>query len=242
MARRSEGLGKRHKKILEFLSEFQDQNGYSPSIREIGESIGVRSTSLVDYYLKQLEELGYISREQHISRSICLSKPVEAARATAESIAQGVRQAGEALGELLSIPLMGRIVASQPLPMPATDVGYFDSESSIEIARSLLPAREKSDDLFALEVQGDSMIDAMINDGDIVIMKRAQQAENGEMVAVWLDDKDETTLKYFFREPDRIRLQPANPGMGPIYVDNPGNLRIMGKVVMVIRQLGGVAA
>ena len=81
------------------------------------------------------------------------------------------------------------------------------------------------------------MIDAMIHNGDIVIMKRAQQAQNGEMVAVWLDDKDETTLKYFFREPQRIRLQPANPTMGPIYVENPASLRIMGKVVMVIRQM-----
>jgi repressor LexA len=242
MARKSEGLGKRHKLILEFLSAFQAENGYSPSIREIGESIGVRSTSLVDYYLKQLEEMGYITREQHISRSICLLKPDELLQAAAGKVVQGIRQAGDALGELLSIPLMGRIVASEPLPMPATDVGYFDSESSIEIARSLLPAREKGEELFALEVQGDSMIDAMVNDGDIIIMKRAQQAENGEMVAVWLDDRDETTLKYFFKEPDRIRLQPANPGMGPIYVDNPGSLRIMGKVVMVIRQLGGVAA
>jgi len=242
MARRNEGLGKRHKKIIEFLSDFQEQNGYSPSIREIGESIDVRSTSLVDYYLKQLEELGYISREQHISRSICLLKPEELARSAADKISQGLRQAGEAVSDLLSIPLMGRIVAGEPIPMPTSDVSYFDPESSIEIARSLLPAREKGDELFALEVQGDSMIDAMVNDGDIVIMKRAQQAENGEMVAVWLDDRDETTLKYFFKERDRIRLQPANPVMGPIYVDNPAQLRIMGKVVMVIRQLQGMAA
>lgn len=242
MARRNEGLGKRHKKILDFLANFQEDNGYSPSIREIGESIGVRSTSLVDYYLKQLEEMGHISREQHISRSICLLKPDELVRSAAGKIAQGMRQAGDAVSELLSIPLMGRIVAGEPIPMPSSDVSYFDPESSIEIARSLLPLKEKGDELFALEVQGDSMIDAMVNDGDIVIMKRAQQAENGEMVAVWLDDKDETTLKYFFKESDRIRLQPANPGMGPIYVENPGSLRIMGKVVMVIRQLQGVAA
>lgn len=242
MARRSEGLSKRHKKILEFLSNFQEQNGYSPSIREIGESIDVRSTSLVDYYLKQLEELGYISREQHISRSICLLKPDELVRAAAGKISDGLRQAAETVSDLLSIPLLGRIVAGEPIPMPTSDVSYFDPESSIEIARSLLPAREKGDELFALEVQGDSMIDAMVNDGDIVIMKRSQQAENGEMVAVWLDDRDETTLKYFFKESNRIRLQPANPVMGPIYVDNPSSLRIMGKVVMVIRQLQGVAA
>jgi repressor LexA len=237
MARRSEGLSNRHKKIISFLTEFQEKNGYSPSIREIGESINVRSTSLVDYYLKQLEQLGYISREQHISRSICLVKPVEAAKSAVARVADGIRKAGNVIDELLSIPVMGRIVASEPIPMPATDSTYFDSESSIEIARSLLPPKEKGDDLFALEVQGDSMIDAMIHNGDIVIMKRAEVAQNGEMVAVWLDNKDETTLKYFYKEPKRIRLQPANPTMGPIYVENPASLRIMGKVVLVIRQM-----
>ncbi len=85
------------------------------------------------------------------------------------------------------------------------------------------------------------MIDAMVNDGDIVIMKRTQQADNGEMVAVWLDDSDETTLKYFYREKNRIRLQPANPTMNPIYVNNPAQVRVMGKVVMVIRQIKTVA-
>jgi len=90
-------------------------------------------------------------------------------------------------------------------------------------------------------VQGDSMIDAMVNDGDIVVMKTANEAKNGEMVAVWLDDSDSTTLKYFYREENRVRLQPANPTMLPIYVDNPKSLRIMGKVVMVIRQVKTVA-
>ena len=238
MARRSEGLSKRHKKVLRFLEKFQADNGYSPSIREIGKAIDVQSTSLVDYYLKQLEDKEYISREQHISRSICLLKPLEEGKTVADTIADGFQRAANAVDELLSIPIMGRIVASEPLPMPGTDVSYFDPESSIEIARSLLPRRENPDDLFALEVQGDSMIDAMVNDGDIVIMKRAVQADNGEMVAVWLDGKDETTLKYFYKESGGIRLQPANPNMGPIFVDDPSNLRIMGKVVMVIRQVG----
>ena len=242
MARRSEGLSKRHQKILKFLEKFQDENGYSPSIREIGESIDVQSTSLVDYYLKQLEEKGYISREQHISRSICLLKTLEPSKSPVERIAEGIRNVSATVDEILSIPVVGRIVASEPLPMPTSDVSYFDSESSIEIARSLLPAREKADELFALEVHGDSMIDAMVNDGDIVIMKRSQQANNGEMVAVWLDDKDETTLKYFYKEAGGVRLQPANPNMGPIYVENPASLRIMGKVVMVIRQVKSVAA
>lgn len=242
MARKHEGLGKRHEKIMHFLADFQVSNGFSPSIRDIGENIGVKSTSLVDYYLNQLEEMGYIKREKHISRSICVQKALDSTSSVTQRISQGVSQAGAAINELFTIPVLGRIVASQPIPMPTTDVAYFDPESSVEIARSLLPAREKVDDLFALEVQGDSMIDAMINDGDLVIMKRAQQAENGEMVAVWLDDKDETTLKYFYKEPSRIRLQPANPNMGPIYVENPQHLRIMGKVVMVIRQVKNIAA
>ena len=106
------------------------------------------------------------------------------------------------------------------------------------MARSLLPARERGkNELFALEVQGDSMIDAMVNDGDIVIMKQAQEARNGEMVAVWLDDRDETTLKYFYKEDGRVRLQPANPTMKPIIVDDPAAVKIQGKVVMVIRQM-----
>lgn len=241
MVRKRDGLSKRHQMILKFLSKFQDQNGYSPSIREIGESINVRSTSLVDYYLKQLEEMEYISREQHISRSIRLLKPIFSKRSASQSISDGIRQAESMIDNLLSIPVMGRIVASEPIPMPASDVGYYDSESSIAIARSLLPSNEKDEDLFALEVQGDSMIDAMVNDGDIVIMKRAQHAENGEMVAIWMDDKDQTTLKYFYKEPSGIRLQPANPNMGPIYVEDPASLRIMGKVVMVIRQMKGLA-
>lgn len=238
MARRTEGLSERHKKILAFLTKFQENNGYSPSIREIGDSIEVKSTSLVDYYLNQLVEMGYISRDDRVSRSIRVLKPLQVA---ANKVAGAVRQAGARLDELVSIPLVGRIVASAPIPVPASDLAYFDPESGVEIARSLLPTRDKPSDLFALEVQGDSMIDAMINDGDIVIMKRAQEASNGEMVAVWLDDKDETTLKYFYRENNRIRLQPANPAHNPIFVDNPRTLRIMGKVVMVIRQFKSVA-
>lgn len=241
MARKTEGMGKRHEKIMHFLENFQEQKGFSPSIRDIGESIGVKSTSLVDYYLNQLEEMGYIKRDKHISRSICIQKPLEAVATLKEKMATGLQNASAAINEILTIPVLGRIVASQPIPMPSSDVPFFDQESSIEIARSLLPAREKTDELFALEVQGDSMIDAMVNEGDMVIMRRAQQAANGDMVAVWLDDRDETTLKYFYREPNRIRLQPANPNMGPIYIEKAENLRIMGKVVMVIRQVKSVA-
>jgi repressor LexA len=231
MARRSEGLGERPLKILQFLSEYQDRHGYSPSIREIGKHIGVDSTSLVDYYLNQLNEKGYIERDNRVSRSIRVIKDMT--QTTVEKIVEKVEQV---ISDLISIPLVGRIGASLPIPMPETSTGYFDAFSSVEVARSLLPTREKTSELFALEVDGVSMIDAMVNDGDIVIMKRTSTANNGEMVAVWLEDNNETTLKYFFKENGRVRLQPANPTMGPIYVDNPAQVRIQGKVVMVVRQ------
>jgi repressor LexA len=237
MARKREGLSDRHLRIMEYLTEFIDEFGYSPSIREIGDAIDVKSTSLVDYYLNQLEEKEYISREGRISRSIRVLKPMHSpGKSISSKVKDTVRAVNSALDNLVNVPIRGRIVASAPIPMPTSDFNYYDSESGVEIARSLLPARERISELFALEVQGDSMIDAMVNDGDLIIIRPSNQAANGEMVAVWLDDKDETTLKYFYKEKSRIRLQPANPTMEPIYIDNPAALRIMGKVVMVIRQ------
>ncbi|NMB55945.1 MAG: repressor LexA [Leptolinea sp.] len=243
MPRKTVGLSDRHRKIMEFLTTFVEKNSYSPSIRQIGESIGVKSTSLVDYYLNYLEQEGYIARDGRVSRSIRVFKPVypEAGGPSLNpEILHGQNMSGS-LSDILRIPVFGRIVASAPLPMPPSDLAYFDPESSVEIARSLLPPREKINELFALEVDGDSMIDAMVNDGDIVVMKHAQDAVNGDMVAVWLDDENSTTLKYFYKENNRVRLQPANPSMKPILIDDPSSLRIMGKVVMVIRQVKSVA-
>jgi repressor LexA len=188
----------------------------------------------VNYYLDQLEEDGFIERDRNVSRGVRQIR-----RATGELVEQTAQiadEVGSKLRDLMKIPIVGRIVASAPVPVPSSDFPYFDEEHMVEVARNMIPQRDK-EDLFALEVQGNSMIDAMVNDGDIVIMKRAQDAQNGEMVAVWLDDKDETTLKYFYREKGRVRLQPANPTMQPIYIDNPRTLRIQGKVVMVIRQV-----
>lgn len=246
MARkRAIGLTERQIKILEVLERFTNQNGYPPSIREICDKTDISSTSVVNYYLNQLEESGHIERDGRVSRGIRLLKPLSEMQATQaiasmgaqiKKSAESVRQAVE---EVLQIPVVGRIIAGSPLPIPASDFSYFDAESMVDVARSLLPARERVDDLFALEVQGDSMIDAMVNEGDIVIMKRAQDARNGEMVAIWLNDRDETTLKYFYLENGQIRLQPANPTMTPIFIDDPSIIEIQGKVVMVIRQVQG---
>jgi repressor LexA len=217
MVRTSKGLTLRHKKILEYLDE-RENKGYPPSIREIGEATDISSTSVVTYYLKQLEEWGYIEREAKFSRALRLS--------------------GSGKANLLRIPILGPVAAGVPIHLPAPGETYIGDEiDGVDVARSLLPVGEKSTDLFALKVQGRSMIDAMVSDGDIVIMKRTEQASNGEMVAVWLPARDETTLKYFFKEKDRYRLQPANPTMDPIYVNKSEPLEIKGKVVMVIRNI-----
>ena len=242
MARRNEGLGDRHIRIMKFLTDFQENHGYSPSIREIGKHIGVESTSLVDYYLDQLCQEGHIERDKRVSRSIRILRPMYPGDNAAPQASKSVRSIPSAVSrtvsELFNIPIWGRIGASLPMPMPPSDgASYFDPESTVEIARSLLPSKEKVGELFALEVDGLSMIDAMVNDGDIVIMKRTQSANNGEMVAVWLEDTNETTLKYFFKENGRVRLQPANPTMSPIYIENPEHLRIQGKVVMIVRRV-----
>jgi repressor LexA len=219
MVRKSKGLGERHQKILDFIALYQREHKHPPSIREIGEHCDISSTSVVNYYLDQLEKSGHIERDRKISR--------------------GMRLTGNTpLGDMLRVPLLGRIVAGEPIPVPSgADFTTFTPEDSVEIATSLMPAKEKGKELFALEVQGDSMIDAMINDGDIVILKPAQDARNGDMVAIWLSDKNETTLKYFYKEKDGYRLQPANPTMKPIMIKKTESLEIKGKVVMVIRKV-----
>jgi len=234
MAKRRKGLSERHKKILQVLEKHQAESGYPPSIREIGKQTGISSTSVVNYYLNQLEEEGYIERDRKISRGVRLVKDISG---QLHEAAGAVRAAME---DLIRVPVIGRIQAGQPMPVPGSDFGYYDPDSGVEIARSLLAPGDKAEDLFALEVQGDSMIDAMVNEGDIVVMKKAQEARNGEMVAVWLSDKEETTLKYFFKENGRVRLQPANRTMAPIFVDNPRSVQVQGKVVMVIRQMEAV--
>lgn len=230
MARKKAGLGERHKRILKFLESFQNENGFPPSIREIGENTNISSTSVVNYYLNQLEEMRYIERESNVSRGIRLLRTQDG---------NLLQQAAQAVSDMFQVPVIGRIVAGEPVPIPTSDFSYYDQETGIEIARSLLPPREKTEDLFALEVQGDSMIDAMVNDGDIVVMRPVNQANNGEMVAVWLTDRDETTLKYFYQENGKVRLQPANPLMDPIIIDNPAQVQVQGKVVLVIRRLQG---
>jgi len=218
MVRKSKGLGERHEKILNFIQEYQRVHKHPPSIREIGESCDISSTSVVNYYLDQLEDKGLIKRDRKISRGL----QVTGSNGSAET---------------LKVPVLGPIAAGPLLLVPEPGINYHNEHEyeAVEIARSLLPSKEKGNDLFALQVDGDSMIDAMINDGDIVVMKPAKEARNGEMVAIRVDD--EYTLKYFFKEKEGYRLQPANPTMKPIMLGKNAALDIGGKVVMVIRKM-----
>ncbi|MBE9506569.1 MAG: repressor LexA, partial [Chloroflexi bacterium] len=133
----------------------------------------------------------------------------------------------------VELPLLGRIVAGEPIPVPASDFPLMGDET-IELTRDILGDPEG---LYALQVEGNSMIDALVHDGDIVVMRHQQRVENGEMAAVWLKERGEVTLKRFYQEESGdVRLQPANPTMRAIYVA-PSQVEVQGKVVMVIRQL-----
>jgi len=218
MVRTRKGLTERHQKILDFLNQRLREQGYPPSIREIGEATGISSTSVVTYYLKQLSEMGLIERDAKYSRAVRLTNASNA--------------------DLVKVPILGPIAAGTPILVPDAGVTYLGDEmDAVDVARTLLPVQEKGLQPYALRVKGDSMIDAMINDGDIVIMKPAVKANNGDMVAIWLPARDETTLKYFFKEKDGYRLQPANPTMDPIHISKDEPLEIKGKVIMVIRKV-----
>jgi repressor LexA len=208
-------LTDRQQAILDFIRDFSGRTKYPPTIREIGKSVGISSTSVVNYNLNVLEKQGFIARDKTISRGIKLV-PDEAEAAPIETI---------------RIPVLGRIAAGEPLPVPNTDFAILGDEM-LELTRELLPLDDKG--LFALQVRGNSMVDAMIGDGDIVVMQQRQKADNGDLVAVWLKDREETTLKRFFLEKGKVRLQPANPTMQPIFAD-PKNVEVQGRVVLVIR-------
>jgi repressor LexA len=204
-------LSDRQEKILGFIEEFIREHSFPPTIREIGEHVGISSTSVVNYNLDVLERKNYLERDRHVSRGLRLTDSPDIVR----------------------VPLVGRIAAGEPLPIPDSSADFTLFDETVDLAYGLLG---DPDGIYALQVSGHSMIDALINDGDIVLMKHQNDAHNGDMVAARLRDNNETTLKRFYREGGQIRLQPANPYMDPIYVQ-PDNVEVQGKVVMVIRDL-----
>ena len=199
-------------KILEFIRGFIEKIGYAPTIGEIQRGLGISSKSVVDRHLNVLEKEGHIKRNNQVIRGIDVS-----------GIGKRTR----------SVPLFGTIAAGQPIPVPTEDTWHTVVQDTVDVPIDFLPSESRA---YALRVKGTSMIDALVDDGDIVILDAASSADDGEMVAAWLPDEEEATLKKLYREKGRIRLQPANRTMEPIYVD-PHNIQIQGRVIAVLRKI-----
>lgn len=206
-------LSAKQRRILEFIRDFISDRGYPPTVRDVVKGCGISSTSVAAYHLERLQREGCIRRHPEISRGI--------------EVLAGARRT-------IQVPIIGSIAAGEPIPVPGADAWAGDSSTeTIEVPTELTRGREG---VYALRVKGTSMIDALIYDGDIVLMHQINAIENGQMAAVWLKAEKEATLKRVYAERSRIRLQPANSQMKPIYAD-PGNVEIQGKVIAVIRQL-----
>lgn len=216
-------LSQRQQNMMRFMHLYMQERGFPPSIREIGEECDIGSTSVVNYNLNKLVDAGYIERSGKVSRGLRIVGAIP-------GLTSGPRVLGTAGSH--RVALVGRIAAGEPISLPE-DIGHHvEEEDYITVPPQLLGGYD--DEVFALTVRGDSMIDSMIQDGDIVILRQQNTAENGEMVAAWLTEENETTLKHFYREADRIRLQPANRAYQPIYL-HPAACEIQGKVLSVMR-------
>lgn len=209
-------LSAKQRRILEFIGEFISEHDYPPSIRQIQEACDISSTSVVDYNLRILERNGYMRRDREVSRAIELLEP------------------GGRRPRVVPVPIIGTIAAGQPIPVPSADTWQtFDPDETLEVPPDMVSGGEN---VYALRVKGNSMIDALVNDGDIVIMEPAPAARNGDMVAAWLKREQEATLKHLYREGTRVRLQPANEAMQPIYTE-ADNVEVQGRVIGAIRAL-----
>jgi repressor LexA len=219
----------RKQKILEHIARTVAERGYPPSVREIADAVGLASTSAVHHHLIALEREGLLERGQNSSRAVRLTPQGEA------ELDRAPRRIPIGVGrvtpfrmplerDVLALPVLGEIAAGQPIE------AYADGAESLDVPRSL----QARDDSYVLRVRGKSMIDALIDDGDYVVVQPAATARDGDIVVALLEDNG-VTLKRYFREQDRIRLQPANAEMEPIYATE---VQIQGKVVGVIRKLG----
>jgi repressor LexA len=199
-------ITERQAKIHRFVQVFQQKHGIPPSFEDIRRGLGLSSKDMVSRELKALEAAGLISRRGKIARS---------------TLAAG--------RTLVSVPLLGRIVAGYPLPIPDDP---SDHDEHISVSRELVSGH---DEVYALQVDGYSMIDALVNDGDIVILNAQNVAADGDMVAVWLEGEGATTLKHFYHEGGQIRLQPANPTMPALHFA-PKEVEVQGRVLAIIRR------
>jgi repressor LexA len=205
-------LSERQQRMLDFIQKFYQEHLYPPTIREIGEAVGISSTSVVNYNLNKLVDAGLIERNKDVSRGIRLT---EAPR----------------MLPMRGVPILGHIAAGQPITVfPESR----ETADTLDLATDLLG---RAEEVYALRVQGDSMIDALVDSGDLVILNYQKTARNGDMVAAWIKGREETTLKYFFLEGRTVRLQPANANYEPILVP-ADQVEIQGKVIAIVRKLG----
>ncbi|OGO18932.1 MAG: repressor LexA [Chloroflexi bacterium RBG_16_50_11] len=206
-------LSDKQRRIVKYIDRFLSERGYPPSIRDIQKGCSISSTSVVDYNLNILESRGYISRHADVSRGIKLLTKTP----TSETV--------------ITVPVIGLIAAGAPIPVPTPDTWDVAAVSeTIEVPAELISGR---DAIYALRVKGLSMVDALINDGDIILLQHVSTVENGQMAAVWLKAEKEVTLKKVYVESAKVRLQPANSQMQPFYT-GLDNIEIQGRVVAVI--------
>ncbi|WHY58728.1 transcriptional repressor LexA [Peribacillus simplex] len=203
-------LSKRQQDILDFIKEEVRQKGYPPSVREIGEAVGLASSSTVHGHLSRLESKGLIRRDPTKPRAIEIMNSEEASNIPKASV--------------VNVPLLGKVTAGMPITAIENIEEYFP------LPESMVP---HDDHVFMLEIMGESMIEAGIHDGDYVIVKQQSNANNGDIVVAMTED-DEATVKRFFKEPDYIRLQPENSNMEPIILRD---VSILGKVIGLYRQI-----
>jgi repressor LexA len=209
-------LSDKQRRIVKYIDRFLGEKGYPPSIRDIQRGCNISSTSVVDYNLNILESRGFIDRHADVSRGIRLLTKTS----TSE--------------KMVAVPIIGMIAAGKPIPVPTPDTWDIAAVSeTMGMPTELTQGRE---DIYALRVKGTSMVDALINDGDIILLQYVSAVENGQMAAVWLKAEKEVTLKKVYVEPDKIRLQPANSQMLPFYT-KPDNIEIQGRVIGVVRQI-----
>ena len=225
-----QGLTDRQRQILDFITKRIQEQGYPPTIREIGEEMGIKSTNGVNDHLKALERKGFLKREGLKSRAL---RPVH----MPEEVPEEPRFSGNVVaavvpqnGAVVSVPVLGRVAAGSPI------LADENVESTVQVDSFFLGGARGSK-VFALRVSGESMIDVGIFDGDYIFVRKQPNAERGEIVVVMVDG--EATCKRFFDEGDRIRLQPANDAMSPIYLDKSEfrSVDILGKVIGVYRRM-----
>lgn len=208
------GISRKRLNILNYIRDFMTQHGYAPTVRDIVRGCQISTSSVVQYHLNVLEKEGFIKRDPQIFRSIRLmdKDPFE---------------------DMRRAPLLGTIAAGEPIPVLQAETWQSEAEEYVPLSEEMARGRAG---VYALRVKGKSMIDALIDDGDIVLMQPVRNVSDGDMVAVWLKNEQETTLKRIYREGGRVRLQPANSEMQPFY-QPAENIEVQGRVVGVIRHL-----